>query len=180
MDARAIVELVLLGALVLNVVVFSAGVLRALKAVTDALAGLNARLQRLEGEIVPVLRETKTALERVEALAGSTEALVRSELTPTVHAAHSAVAHVEAATKAVNQTAQNVAQITALVRTVTEPANVSSAAGKVLKLSANKLGLLMIGVRTGLRALLPDGRKSRQFVASKDEPHRRDTDGAAG
>ncbi|MGC8667972.1 MAG: hypothetical protein ACP5VE_07665 [Chthonomonadales bacterium] len=180
MDTRTIVELVLLAVIVLNVVVFSAGVLQALKAVTRALAEVNAKLQVLQTEVVPVLRETKTALERIEQLTASADSLVRSELAPTVQITRTAVTHVEAATRAVSQTAQNVAQIASLVRTVTEPANVSSAAGRVLKLSANKLGLLMIGVRTGLRALLPNGNKSKQLVITKEEGQRRDTDGAAG
>ena len=180
LDARTIVELILLAVIVANVVVFSVGVLQALKMVVKSLEGLDAKVQSLQGEMVPVLREARATLQRVEQLAASTDSLVKSELAPTVQLTRSTVTYVEAATRAVSQTAQNVAQITTIVRTVTEPANVSSAAGRVLKLSADKLGLLMVGIRTGLRALLLNGRKSKELVLSKAEQQRRDTDGAAG
>jgi uncharacterized protein YoxC len=141
---------------------------------TNVLDQTESFLKNIQEEVAGTLQEAQVALERIEKLSQSTDALIRDDLGPTLQGTRAIVTNVERTTGAVRAAVEGVGRIAAVVSAVAEPAYIATATGKAVKTSSNKIGLLAYGVRMGLNALLHDGTSKQQPIS------RRESNGTSG
>lgn len=115
---------------------------------------LETSLKQVQEETCNTLQTTQDVLVRLEELARNLDKLVTAEMAPALAAARETLQHVEAATRAVGESASSVRSIVESVKTVAKPATFAATATRALAAPAGRASMLALALGAALRALL--------------------------
>lgn len=142
------------------------------------LVNVEATLETARKDVDTTLTEANRTLQRLEAVAASTEQVMREEVAPTLRVARETLANVEVTTRAVADTTRVARRIAERADTLVDTQRLLSVGGTVaqfvLKKSVSATGGLLSGMGGGLRSLL--SRRSspvqKPVTPVKDKPSR--------
>lgn len=159
MQAKEIVEIVLASLLVLNVLILGIGLSSALRRITALTGKIEAFLAAMQEETTVTLQQAHDTLARAEALALSTDHVVKDQLLPTLEATRALVENVESTTRTVKDSVQGARRVISSVEAASLPAALAGPASRLLGSPAGKTGLIALGAVLGLRAWQQDAAK---------------------
>ena len=160
MDAKGWIELLLAALLVVNLVVLGGAVAVLMRRIGDLSERLNGFIEKSQTETLELSKKVQTSLGRIETLTTSLDELIRTELAPTLQVTRSALENVDTVTRGVRDSVQAIRGIVSGAQSLTTPAAIAQAAGKMMQTPGGRAGLIAVGIGAAVRALFSRKPKS--------------------
>jgi len=169
LSTRDWIELALTALLVVNLVALTVPLALTFGHIRRVASQMDTTMRALQEETTATLQETSDALARVEKLSASLDKVVREEVAPTLQLTRATLEHVEGATRNVSEGLAGVRRIVGTVETVSTPAGLMAATGKMVQTPGGRLGLLAVALGTGLKVAAAQRHTQRPAPAAKEQ-----------